>query len=87
MSRTARQPPKTGAERMAAHRARLRAKGLVPRTIWVPDLSAPDILSGYRRAAQAIAIAETPEREITGFLEQLEDWPDEVPEIEWPKKS
>jgi DNA-binding LacI/PurR family transcriptional regulator len=88
MSSPAKKPrPKTSAERMAAYRARKRAKGLVPRTIWVPDLNNPKVRESYRRAAKAIAAAEESEREITGFFEQLEEWPSDVPEIEWPKKK
>jgi len=88
MSSPARKPrPKTGAERMAAYRARMRAKGLVPRTMWLPDLRNPKVVEEYRRAAKPIAAAEKSEREMTGFFEQLEEWPTDVPEIEWPKKK
>jgi hypothetical protein len=90
MAKTAKKPgsnPKTGAERMAAYRARMRAKGLVLKTMWLPDMNNPTVRESYRRAAKAIAAAEESEREITGFFEQLEEWPTDVPEIEWPKKK
>ena len=78
---------KTGAERTAAYRQRMRAKGLVPKTIWVPDTKDPKFVEEYRRQARAIAEVEAARATSTGFAEELEQWPDDIPEIEWPKQS
>lgn len=38
-------PPRTGAQRQAAHKARQEARGLVKVTAWVPALDAPALLA------------------------------------------
>jgi hypothetical protein len=77
MSGSANKPrPRTGAERMAAHRARMRARGLVPRTIWVPDWRAPDFAAEAGRQARAAA-ADPQEREIMDWLDGARAWPAE----------
>lgn len=50
--------PKTSAERMRDHRRRMREKGLVQKTIWVPDFDNPAVLADYQRQAKAIAAME-----------------------------
>jgi hypothetical protein len=42
-------------EKMASHRARLRAQGLRPIQIWVPDTRSPAFAQAARRQARAIA--------------------------------
>jgi hypothetical protein len=86
MSSSPARKPKTGAERTAAYRERMRAKGLVPKTLWVPDTKDPKFIAEYRRQAKAIAEAEAARGAPTGFSEELEHWPDDIPEIEWPKQ-
>jgi hypothetical protein len=41
--------------KVSAHRARLRAKGLRPIQIWVPDTRSPAFAKEARRQARAIA--------------------------------
>jgi hypothetical protein len=42
-------------EKVRAHRARLRARGLRPIQIWVPDVRAPGFAAEARRQALAVA--------------------------------
>jgi hypothetical protein len=42
-------------EKVASHRARLRAQGLRPIQIWVPDTRSPAFAQAARRQARAIA--------------------------------
>lgn len=44
--------------RVRAHRARLRAQGLRPVQIWVPDRRAPEFATQAHRQSQAIAASE-----------------------------
>ena len=46
---------KTTREMVAAHRARLRAQGLRPIQIWVPDTRSPAFAQAARRQSRAIA--------------------------------
>ena len=47
-----------GRAKVAAHRARLRAQGLRPIQIWVPDLRAPGFAAEARRQSRALAAAD-----------------------------
>lgn len=64
------------AERVRAHRQRLRAQGLRPVQFWLPDVSHPNFKSEARR--QALLIARSPmEPDDQAFMESLaEPWPD-----------
>lgn len=42
-------------EKVSAHRARLRAQGLRPIQIWVPDTRSPAFAAAARRQSRAIA--------------------------------
>ena len=44
-------------ERVGSHRQRLRAQGLRPVQIWVPDVRSPEFVAEARR--QALAVAES----------------------------
>jgi Protein of unknown function (DUF3018) len=46
---------KTSAERMRDHRRRMRAKGYVQKTIWVPDMRNAQVRERYARAAETLA--------------------------------
>jgi hypothetical protein len=70
VSIAAKKPPKSSAERVADYRRRMRAAGLVPRTIWVPDMNDPKVAEEYARQARAIAAAEAQSAEIDQWLEQ-----------------
>lgn len=61
--------PKTSAERMRDHRQRMREKGYVQKTIWVPDLSNPETLARYHRAGAAIAEADPASDDIQPFMD------------------
>lgn len=47
--------PKTSRQKVAAHRKRLRAQGLRPIQIWVPDVRAPGFAEEARRQSLAVA--------------------------------
>ena len=49
---------KKNREKVQAHRARLRAQGLRPIQIWVPDTRSPVFASRAHR--QSLAVAESP---------------------------
>jgi hypothetical protein len=53
MSRTA--SPLTTREKVKAHRERLRAQGLRPIQIWVPDVRSPHFAEEARRQSLAVA--------------------------------
>jgi hypothetical protein len=71
------QPRRYSARETAGrYRARLRAQGLRPMQLWVPDTRAPKFAAECRR--QSLAIARRPESDVEGFLEstarELEGW-------------
>ena len=47
--------PKTVAEKVRAHRERLRQQGLRPVQIWVPDVRAPSFKKAAHRQSLAVA--------------------------------
>jgi hypothetical protein len=61
---------------MATYRARMRAAGLRPVQIWVPDTRAPDFVES-RRQALAIAAHDPGGDEIMDFVETAYEWPEE----------
>ena len=67
-------PPPT---RMASYRARMRAAGLRPLQIWVPDTRAPGFADTCRRQAYAIAASDPAGDEIMRFIEAVYEWPEE----------
>jgi hypothetical protein len=65
--------PLTPREKVRAHRARLRAQGLRPITIWVPDTRSLRFLSEARR--QARLIAKSPYQESDQeFIDAISEW-------------
>jgi hypothetical protein len=57
------------------HRARLRAQGLRPVQIWLPDVTSPAFKTEARR--QSLAVANSPqEKEDQAFIDALSCWPD-----------
>jgi hypothetical protein len=46
--------PKTARDRMREHRARLRAQGLRPIQLWVPDLRKPEVREAIRREVKQL---------------------------------
>lgn len=66
---------------MTDYRARMRAKGMRPIQIWVPDVHAP----GFREECtrQARLVSQSPEEKaVLEFFEAVSDW-DELPPFEW----
>jgi hypothetical protein len=61
---------KTAKERMSARRKRLRAQGLRPVQIWVPDLRNPRVRAEIKRQA---ALLSKP-HEIDEWIETAIDW-------------
>jgi hypothetical protein len=57
------------------HRKRLRAQGMRPIQIWVPDVHAPEFIAEARR--QSLLVAQSPEEfELQAFIDSVAEWPD-----------
>jgi hypothetical protein len=68
--------PKTSRQKVAEHRKRLRAQGLRPIQIWVPDVRAPGFAEEARR--QSLLAANSPyEKEEQDFIDAISDRSDE----------
>lgn len=68
--------PKSSAERMRAHRQRMRAKGFTLKQVWVPDVNDPAFREEIEREA-AILAASPHEQEIMNWIEAVQadmDW-------------
>lgn len=62
-------------KRVASHRQRLRAAGLRPVQIWVPDTRRPGFAEACRR--QSLSLREDPaEQTALYFIEETGDWTD-----------
>jgi hypothetical protein len=70
-------PPAHTTKRMATYRERMRAAGLRPVQLWVPDARSPAFAAECRRQAHAVAAHDPAGNEIMHFLEGLRDWPEE----------
>ena len=68
--------PKSVRAKVAEHRHRLRAQGLRPIQIWVPDVRSPSFREQARRQSQAVA-ASAHAREDQAFIDAVSDWGDE----------
>jgi len=62
----------SSAKKVRAHRARLRAQGLRPIQLWVPDVNDPKVREQMRREARAIAASEQ-EKDDQAFIDSLND--------------
>jgi len=63
-------------ERMASYRQRMRAAGLRPVQIWVPDSRAPDFAEKCRAQARTVAASDPAGDEIMGFVAGVYEWPE-----------
>lgn len=63
-------------QRVREHRARLRAQGLRPVQIWVPDVGAPGFAEEAHRQSRAVS-ASTHADDDQAFVDSVSDWPDE----------
>lgn len=61
--------------RVRAHRARLRAQGLRPIQIWVPDVRSPEFTAEAHRQSAAVA-SSAHARDDQAFIDAL-SWDDE----------
>ncbi|MFZ2526298.1 MAG: antitoxin MazE family protein [Rhodococcus sp. (in: high G+C Gram-positive bacteria)] len=66
-------------DRVAEHRRRLRAQGLRPVQIWVPDVRAAEFVAEAHRQSAAVAAGEH-ETDDQAFVDAISvDWDDEPP--------
>jgi antidote-toxin recognition MazE-like antitoxin len=68
--------PKPSRTKVRAHRERLRAQGLRPIQIWVPDVRSPSFRSEAHRQSAAIA-ASSHAKEDQAFIDAISGWGDE----------
>ena len=68
--------PRPSREKVRDHRERLRAQGLRPIQIWVPDVRAPSFRSEAHRQSLAVA-ASAHAAEDQAFIDAVSDWGDE----------
>ena len=59
-------------EKVRAHRERLRAQGLRPIQIWVPDVRSPSFAAEARRQGAAVA-ASAAAQDDQSFIESITD--------------
>jgi hypothetical protein len=65
-----------GAKRVRKHREKMKAAGLKPVTIWVPDVNAPGYREEIRRQCELINASADSERVIDEMLSvaDFSDW-------------
>ena len=68
--------PKASRTKVRRHRERLRAEGLRPIQIWVPDVRAPSFRSEAHRQSLAVATS-THIHEDQAFIDAVSDWSNE----------
>ena len=68
--------PSSVRHRVRTHRAQLRAMGLRPIQIWVPDVRSPDFKEEVLRQSRAVAACPDA-AETMNFLEDIQDFGDE----------
>lgn len=56
-------------QRVRKRRDALRAAGLRPVQIWVPDTRRPDFADECRRQARLVAVNDAADRDLEGFLD------------------
>ncbi|HKR70926.1 MAG TPA: antitoxin MazE family protein [Streptosporangiaceae bacterium] len=62
--------------RVRAHRARLRAQGLRPVQIWVPDVTAEGFAAEAHRQSRAVAASQAADDD-QAFVDAVSEWPGE----------
>jgi hypothetical protein len=65
-----------GAERVRRHREKMKAMGLKPVTLWLPDVDSPEYKARIAQACEAINADEESRRVLEGMLElsDFSDW-------------
>ena len=67
--------PKPSRVKVREHRERLRAQGLRPIQIWVPDIRSASFKSEAHRQSLAVAMSDYAEDD-QAFVDAISDWPD-----------
>lgn len=62
--------------RVRAYRKRLRAQGLRPVQIWVPDVTAEGFAAEAHRQSRAVAVSAAAEDD-QAFVDSISEWPPE----------
>jgi hypothetical protein len=62
--------------KVRAHRQRLRAQGMRPIQIWVPDVHSAEFAAEARRQC-LLANTSDEEAEIQAFIDSVYEWPDD----------
>ena len=68
--------PVRSRDKVRAHRARLRRRGLRPIQIWVPDVRSRSFVSQAHRQSQLVGESGF-EREEQEFIDAVSEWPPE----------
>ncbi|KKX25675.1 antitoxin MazE family protein [Rhizobium sp. LC145] len=68
--------PKPSRVKVGQHRARLRAQGLRPIQIWVPDVRAPSFRAEAHRQSLSVATSAQAAAD-QAFIDAVTDWGDE----------
>ncbi len=68
--------PKSSRVKVSEHRARLRAQGLRPIQIWVPDVRSPAFQAEACRQSLAVATSAHAGAD-QAFIDAVSDWGDE----------
>jgi regulator of protease activity HflC (stomatin/prohibitin superfamily) len=66
------QPTRSSRDKVRLHRERLRAQGLRPVQIWVPDVRARSFISAARQQSQAVAASKRA-RADRGFIDAVSE--------------
>jgi hypothetical protein len=61
--------------RVRAHRERLRAQGLRPVQIWVPDVNAEGFAAEAHRQSRAVAVSDIADDD-QAFVDSISEWPE-----------
>jgi len=73
MSPISERKPKPSRIKVGEYRARLRAQGLRPIQIWVPDVTAPSFKSEARRQSAEVANSRYAQED-QNFINAASDW-------------
>ncbi len=68
--------PVPAIKRMKDYRARLRAAGLRPVTLWLPDTKSPAFQAEMRRQSRALAAHDLAGDEMLKWIEATHEWPE-----------
>jgi hypothetical protein len=62
--------------RMMAYRQKMRAAGLRPVQLWVPDTRSPEFIEKCRLQSEAVAASDPAGDELMEWVESMYEWPD-----------